>query len=149
VKYSLIFILAGALGFFVFFKYQGRGLLFEHDIARLRIARVVMEVELSQNLGERELGLSGRQSLASGKGMLFIFPKPGLYVIWMKNMKFPIDIIWLDQNYKVIYIKENARPESYPETFSPPDLAQYVLETNIGFADKYQIKIGDQAEILK
>lgn len=79
-------------------------------------------------------GLSGRQSLAQDRGMLFDFGKSGRHCIWMKDMKFAIDIIWLDQDQKVVTVRENVRPETYPETFCPDQLTKYVIEVNAGVA---------------
>ena len=106
-------------------------------------------VEVMVMLDEITRGLSGRESLPQDKGMLFIFesmeefsPAPDF---WMRNMKFPIDMIWIGRDHKVVYIKKNARPESYPTTFGPGAKidARYVLEVNSGFSDKYYIKVGD------
>ena len=78
--------------------------------------------------------------------MLFVFDHPAQYPFWMKDMNFPIDIIWIDENLKVIFIKKNAVPESYPEVFTSPQNSKYVLEVVAGFSDKYNIKIGDKVE---
>ena len=89
-----------------------------------------------------EKGLSGRNSLSPNEGMLFVFNKPDFYGIWMKDMLFSIDIFWLDQSGRVIFLKENALPGSFPEIFTPNSPAQFVLETSAGFAEENGIKIG-------
>ena len=64
----------------------------------------------------------------------------------MKDMNFSIDMIWISENMKVVYIKKNARPESYPESYGPEGNdkpAKYILEINSGFSEKNNLKIGD------
>lgn len=91
-------------------------------------------------------GLSGRGLLPEGEGMLFIFPEPGKYVFWMKDMNFAIDIIWITDDLKVAYIKKGARPESYPEIFGSDVEARYVLEVPAGFSEKNNWRAGDSVE---
>ena len=55
-------------------------------------------------------GLSIKNTLNESEGMLFPFDTPGEYSFWMKDMKFPIDIIWIDSNYKIVYIEKNLQP---------------------------------------
>lgn len=88
---------------------------------------------------ERAQGLSGRNKLGDKEGMLFKFSSPDYYCIWMKDMKFPIDIIWLDESKKAITIKENATPDSFPRSFCPEAPAKYVLEINAGKAKAWKI----------
>jgi uncharacterized membrane protein (UPF0127 family) len=64
----------------------------------------------------------------------------------MKDMNFPIDIIWIDENMLVADISKNVAPESYPETFSPRSRVLYVFEINAGISDKEDIKIGDRVD---
>ncbi len=102
-----------------------------------------VNIEIADTDAKRTLGLSGRESLAPDSGLLFVFEKPQLASIWMKDMKFSIDIVWIDENLRVINIKEGATPQSFPETFTSPQNALYVLEIPAGFVEKNKIKIGD------
>jgi uncharacterized membrane protein (UPF0127 family) len=95
----------------------------------------------------RVQGLSYRTSLAQNSIMFFVFDTEDRWGIWMKDMHFPLDILWLDKNYKVVHIVKNALPESYPEVYEPSVPARYVIEANIGFADQNNIKIGDIIKI--
>ena len=104
---------------------------------------VEVQVELAQTAEGQSKGLSGRETIAEGEGMLFIFENEGVYSFWMKDMNFPIDIIWINKKGEVVHIKENASPESYPISFSNSLPAIYVLEVEAGFSDKYDIKLGD------
>ena len=104
-----------------------------------------VRVELALDEKTQAKGLSGRESLKAEEGMLFVFTKPDKYFFWMKDMNFPLDIIWLDKYGKIIYIKRDAQPASYPETFGIAEDAKFVLEVVSGFADKNKLKTGDGA----
>jgi uncharacterized membrane protein (UPF0127 family) len=112
----------------------------------LKINDVTINVGIADTDEKRVQGLSGREKLSENEGLLFVFEKEGYYGFWMKDMNFPIDIIWLDKDKKVIKIESSISPETYPKVFSPSSLSLYVLETNSGFAQKSKIKIGDLAE---
>ena len=112
--------------------------------SELLIGDKTISVEIADTVRERMLGLSGRVSLSSDTGMLFVFDEPGKYGIWMKDMNFPIDILWLDNLYTVVDIQKNVSPETFPEVFVPENPALYVLEMNAGAVDEYNVKIGDK-----
>ena len=90
-------------------------------------------------------GLSIRDQMNENEGMLFVYGEPSRQSFWMKDMKFPIDIIWLNGTGSVVHVEENLRP-CVPSlecpSFSPNENAQYVLETVAGFAQKHHTKIG-------
>lgn len=98
----------------------------------LVINNLPIQIELADTPEKRNLGLSGRENLPPRTGMLFTFDQPGKWGFWMKDMHFPIDIIWLDGNYRPIHAAESITPQSYPKTFYPPAPATYVLEINAG-----------------
>ena len=114
----------------------------------LKIGNTEIKIEIANDDQSRIKGLSGRDSLEEDEGMLFIFDYPDKHSFWMKEMNFPIDIIWLDDNKKIVFIKKEARPESYPESFSSPIDSLYVLEVNASFSDKNNLKVGDEASFL-
>lgn len=109
----------------------------------LVLAETSIRTEIVDTPAKRILGLSGRESLPEGTGMLFVFEKPDLHGFWMKDMNFSIDIIWFNEYSEVVHIVENASPKSYPETFMPPTPSMYVLEVPAGFASEHNIKLGD------
>lgn len=119
------------------------------DISLPSSARVVtpgggtVEVEVVATPQERSRGLSGRTELLEGHGMLFVFPRSGLYSFWMPDMNFAIDIIWIDERFEVVYIEEDIGPETYPESFISDVPARFVLEVNAGGVDKYDVEVGD------
>lgn len=121
----------------------------DHD-ARVRLAGEILEVKIADDAIERSKGLSGVSGISTDWGMLFVFETPGVYAFWMKDMNFPIDIIWFDETGKVVYIKKDVQPESYPESFVPPKekTSKYVLEVFSGFSNSHNLKIGDAIEFL-
>ncbi len=114
---------------------------------RVTIGGSSILVDIADTDDERAQGLSGQTQLANRSGMLFIFDKPGTYGFWMKDMNFAIDIIWFNEYGEIIYIVQEAQPESYPETFMPPKASLYVLEVPSGFVAKEKLKIGDKIDL--
>ena len=101
---------------------------------RIVAGDVVIPVSIADTDSERAQGLSGTASLAPGTGKLFIFPQVGNYGFWMKDMRYPIDIVWIDSSWQVVSVDEQVSPESYPSVYYPPSAVQYVLEVNAGEA---------------
>jgi len=103
-------------------------------------------VEIAETSEEKSRGLMYRESLAENRGMLFIFNQEGPYSFWMKNTLIPLDIIWLNQDKEVVFIKKSVQPcpdEKCP-SIKPDREAKYVLEINGGLSDKINLKIGDK-----
>jgi uncharacterized membrane protein (UPF0127 family) len=98
---------------------------------------------------EQELGLGGISSLASTSGMFFVFDKPDDYGFWMKGMEFSLDIIWLDQSFKIIHIEHDLSPATYPNIFYPGSPGKYVIEVNAGMAQKFSLAIGETMQIYQ
>jgi uncharacterized membrane protein (UPF0127 family) len=91
----------------------------------------------------REKGLSGTHFLNGGNGMFFIFEEADEHGFWMKDMGFPIDIIWIGENNQIVDIKENVSPSTYPAVFTPSAPAKFVLEVVAGWSAKNDVQIGD------
>jgi uncharacterized membrane protein (UPF0127 family) len=108
-----------------------------------------IDVELATTLKEMTIGLMNRTSLPENMGMLFIFDEESIYKLWMKNTFIPLDMIWLDENGKIIYIERNAQPcyLSTCPTFGPESRSKYALEVNGGYTERHKIKLGDKAKI--
>lgn len=81
---------------------------------------------------EQDKGLSGRRSLAKDKGMLFVFKAEDKHCFWMKDMRFPLDIIWLDSEHRVVHVEQNVSPDTYPNAICPSENSVYVIELNAG-----------------
>ena len=103
------------------------------------------EVQIAKTPTELERGLMNRVKLGSGSGMLFIFSGEDRVSFWMKNTLIPLDIVWIDNNYRVVFIKHNAEPcgAAACPTIDPGVDARYVLEVNAGEADRVGAKVGD------
>lgn len=119
--------------------------LCKSDGQKVCINKVCIKAELADTLEKRQAGLMFRESLDENRGMLFVFEQEGVYSFWMKNMNFPLDLIWIGQDDKVVDVKCNALPcnELCPSIIVE-NLAKYVLEVNAGFVRKNSIKKGDQ-----
>lgn len=131
--------------------------LAEQEFKRVCFKDACIQVEIADSDAQRSRGLSFRESLPEDRGMLFIFDYEARHSFWMRNMRFPLDIIWIDRDKKVADIKNGVQPceevgepfrDGYIEkscpSFLPRDQALYVLEVNSGFARKNNIKIGDK-----
>lgn len=116
------------------------------DYIFLQVNNFELKVEVADTQSKRELGLSGHSLLKENEGMLFIFDEEGNYPFWMKDMLFNIDMIWLDADKKIVLIKHDAKPESFPESFGGEVKAKYVLEVISGFSKRHNLKIGDTLE---
>jgi uncharacterized membrane protein (UPF0127 family) len=103
-------------------------------------ARVHVTVADTDRL--REKGLSGHPGLAPDEGMLFVFDTDGMPGFWMKDMRFSIDILWLDRNRRIVHIAREVAPETYPKTYAPPVPSRYVIELPAGFAGKHNVRVG-------
>jgi len=138
--FFLVIGLAIILGSIFLFLKQNSTELNETRLIKINDATITVEVVDTDET--RRLGLSGRTELKEGTGMLFIFDRPAIYAFWMKDMRFPIDIIWIDENFVVVDIDKEVSPDTFPQSFSPEQAVQYVLELPAGSADKYRIDLG-------
>lgn len=114
------------------------------EIKYVRLGGQTVRVELAISAEAQALGLSGRAGLAEGEGLLFVFNQPGKHMFWMKDMNFPIDILWISESQAVMHIEKNVSPATYPQRFGPDAYSKYVLEVPAGFADKYGINTGNR-----
>lgn len=117
-----------------------------HDVTIL-MPKGALEVEMVDTPASRELGLSGRTTMGDDEGMLFVFDDPGRYGFWMKDMKFPLDIIWINQNGVVVSIERELTPGSYPKAFTNQADASYVLEIKSGMSERFGLYLGSKIKI--
>ena len=106
-------------------------------------------VEVADTLNKRSLGLGKRTSLKKSWGMLFVFEKRKPHRFWMKDMQFPLDIIWLD-NQRIVHIIHNAKPANSrdePELKTSPVSVNFVLEIAAGRAAKLRLKTGQRMKL--
>ena len=112
------------------------------------LGEATFTVTIADTPASLERGLSGSAMLPNESGMLFMFDKPARYEFWMKEMNFPLDIIWIGENWNVVGIVASATPESFPETFVSPTSTRYVLEVNSGVAETLGLQIGSPVRFL-
>ena len=124
--------------------------IIRHDVTIL-MPKGALEVEVADTRASRELGLSGREKMGDDEGLLFIFNEPGRYGFWMKDMKFSLDMVWINQNGIVVDIERNVTPASYKEkkTYINQSEASYVLEMNAGMAEKFGLYLGSKVKITE
>ena len=108
----------------------------------------VLQSEVMVKDEDRAMGLMFRPSLPADHGMLFIFEQPDFHTIWMKNCKFPIDIVWLDEERRVVDVAPSVPPcKADPcAVYQPMRRASYVVEMNAGEAAREKIVLGAALE---
>ena len=114
------------------------------DDMTIQVGSYSVITERADTVQSRQTGLSGRECIPEKTGMLFVFERAELHGIWMKDMNFPIDILWLDSAKKIIHIEENVDPNTYPKVFYPPTPASYVLEMSSGTVKNTELKLSNQ-----
>jgi uncharacterized membrane protein (UPF0127 family) len=117
-----------------------------HDMIIL-MPNGALEVEVANTRASRELGLSGRKQMGDDEGVLFVFDAPGRYGFWMKDMQFPLDIVWINENGIVVSIERNLSPDTYPQTYMNQADASYVLEMKAGLAEKFGLYLGSKVKM--
>jgi uncharacterized protein len=108
----------------------------------LYVDDVALSAELALTERQQQEGLSGRLSMGRDYGMLFAFPEPTQPSFWMKDMFFPVDILWIDDQFTVVSFNEVVRPATYPVTYTPSTPVRYVLEVNAGWVKANDVDIG-------
>lgn len=101
-----------------------------------------IKAEVAEDVQSRNLGLGGRTDLADDRGMLFIFESPSKHPFWMKDMNFPIDMVWIGEDKVVKAVHSDVSTSSYPDLFTPPEPVMYVLELSAGKAERSGIATG-------
>lgn len=104
-----------------------------------------IDLEIADNDYERQLGLMNRKEMKENEGMLFIFPRQDYQSFWMRNTLISLDMIFVNQQKKIITIHKNTKTlsdQSYPS--SEPSM--YVVEVLAGFTDKHNIQVGDKID---
>lgn len=145
-----IFVVVGFTALFVYQNYWDDikyAFFSEHPVYTLYLRDVALYVTVADEDEERKLGLSGVPSLGDFEGKFFVFDIPAKHGIWMKDMLIPIDVLWFDEDLRVVHIEENVLPNTYPMVFAPDEPARFVLEMNAYFVDTLKIQIGDRVSL--
>lgn len=110
---------------------------------------VELVADVAANSTQRTKGLAVKDHLNENESMLFVFSSAAKQVFWMKDMKFPIDIIWMDANKTVVHVEHSLEPcptIGYCQTYSPGADSLYVLETVAGFAERQGVAEGTKMQ---
>lgn len=119
--------------------------------AEITIGKTIITAEIANTEAERDSGLGGRNELGQKQGMYFMFGEPVFPAFWMKDMKFPIDIVWIKES-KVIGTTKNIDPQigaldDELKLYEPPDFIDNALELRAGAVNELGIKIGDSVSV--
>jgi len=137
--FAVLIIVVGTV-FFTYHRFAKEG------GRTLLSADKIFQLEVADDPAERKKGLSGRERLPEDAGLLFVFEQAGQHCFWMKDMRFSIDMLWLDAQKRVIKIQEAVAPETYPNSFCPDEPAKYVIELNAGVAGQADIVTGSNLQ---
>lgn len=99
--------------------------------------------EVADTDEKRQRGLSGRETLQDGEGMLFLFEVSGQHKFWMNNMKIALDIVWIADDGEIAHIEENVTPETFPQVFSSKIPTRAVLEVPAGWVERNGVIVGE------
>ncbi|MGB0856183.1 MAG: DUF192 domain-containing protein [Nitrosopumilus sp.] len=111
----------------------------------IKIDETPLEVQIADTEPRRVRGLMFQDELPYDQGMIFVFQQPGLYSLWMLNMQFPLDMIWFDQDGKVVHIETDIPPCKTAleittcQSIIPEGEAVYILEVTSGFVAQHNI----------
>ena len=111
----------------------------------IMIDDVPLEVQIADTEPRRVRGLMFQDQLPYDQGMIFVFDKPGLYSLWMLNMQFSLDMMWFDEDGKIVHIEKDVPPCKTPleiatcQSVIPEGQAVYVLEVTSGFIEQNNV----------
>jgi uncharacterized membrane protein (UPF0127 family) len=113
----------------------------------VKISGQTFQTEVAKSQVELDKGLGGRPCILQNQAMLLYFSKPGVIQIWMKDMKFPIDVLWIASDHKVVAEEVNLSPKTYPDKFINKDRqAQYVLEVKANRSKQLHVGLGTEVQ---
>ncbi len=117
----------------------------EFPMGTIKVDDIPLQVLIADTEPRRVRGLMFEDQLPYDQGMIFVFEKSGIYSLWMLNMQFSLDMIWFDQDGKVVHIEKDVPPCKTPfeittcQSVVPDEEAVYVLEVTSGFVDQNNI----------
>jgi len=111
--------------------------------ATLHTANKQYNLRVAATAQQQEKGLGDIASMPENSGMLFWFTDDKPRCFWMKDMHFPLDIIWVDAAHRVTHVQPHISPATYPNAFCPPAPARYVIELNSGEAARAGLQRGE------
>lgn len=108
---------------------------------------VPVQASVADTMSTRIAGLSNTPYLPDSVVKLFAFGVSGSHSIWMKDMNYAIDTIWVAEEGAIVHIEKNISPDTFPASFGSPTEAWFVVETNAGFVTENDIQVGDELVI--
>jgi uncharacterized protein len=147
ILFAVLLIIIGGVYFAQNYLKEGKAGI--PPTATVTIGNHSFKVSEAVSQQELEIGLSKTDSISQDQGMIFLFKAPAYYSFWMKNMKFPIDIIYIKED-TIVTIKNSAQPPKDASgnliIYTPTDPADKVLEIQAGLSQKYNFKNGDKVK---
>lgn len=139
MRFDLIIIVVGIVIILIFLYFKRTPTKYTN----VKVGNATIKAEIADTSLKQIKGLMFKKDLPEDQGMLFVFNQDGFHGIWMMNMSFPIDIIWVDSQKKVVDVVKDAQPcRLICSTYRPKEKARYVLEVNANFTEKHGVKIG-------
>ncbi|MCH8915082.1 MAG: DUF192 domain-containing protein [Thaumarchaeota archaeon] len=126
----------------------------EFPMGTIKVDDIPLQVMIADTEPRRIRGLMFEDQLPYDQGMIFVFEESGLYSLWMLNMQFSIDMIWFDQDGKVVHIEKDVPPCKTPleittcQSIVPNAKAVYILEVTSGFVDQNNITTDSVLSII-
>ncbi len=144
------FVVRGTLAILLVLAIAGCATLQPRLLFDAPAGTVEIRVEIADTPAERETGLMHRDSLAEDAGMLFILDDEEVVGFWMKDTRIPLDIIFIDSNWRIVNIRRSAQPctEEPCESYFSDEPVRYVLEVNAGFAEQHSIGQSDSIRLV-
>lgn len=113
------------------------------DVQLSSKSKQTFDLEFAITPTKQESGLSLRECMPKYSAMVFLYATDDKFGIWMKNMNFAIDVVWLDKDKKIVTIVNDMQPSSYPKIHYPTEDARYVIEVRSGVANEVGFAVGD------
>ena len=146
LKYLLVVSLLVLAGYWVFFWVAEPA---EKSVKNLLVGDREIQAEIADNVVERAQGLSGRESMCETCGMLFVFPQAQVQNFWMRDMRFPLDIIFIrDDRITEIFADVPVQSNREIPRVESREIADQVLELNAGVSGKLGIRVGDEIDLV-
>ncbi|MDE1764688.1 MAG: DUF192 domain-containing protein [Thaumarchaeota archaeon] len=115
---------------------------------RIKIDNTVLDVQIADTPDRMTEGLQFQKQLSYNQGMIFVFPQPQIVAMWMKDMQFPLDMIWFDNSGNVVHIEKDLPPcsnnQPCPTYDGDRQSTRYVLEVTAGFVGKFNVTEGSK-----
>ncbi len=109
--------------------------------------RIVVRVEIADNLYEQARGLMDRTALQEDRGMLFVYPSERPLSFWMRNTLIPLSIAYIDAQGRITDILNMKPLDDESPHYVSSEPVQYALEVNRGFFEERGVKVGDRVEV--